>query len=214
MNGKNIELNTVIHGDCMPVLRKMKRESINHIITDIPYDVVNREGGLRNMDKGAADILTFDLKKFVTSCCRIVKNNFIIFCSSEQVTDIGRIMKRNGFHDISIGIWEKTNPSPVLGQFFWLSGVECCVVGQKNPVDKKSNPLWRTPIGRSKIHPTEKHERLMDQIIEEYTHEGDIILDPCAGSGSCLFSARKLNRNYIGIEMNDDFYKYIQSRGL
>lgn len=210
----NKNINTVIQGDCIPLLKKMKKNSINHIVTDIPYDVVNREGGIRNMDKGDADILTFDLTKFIYLCSKIVKDNFLIFCSTEQITGISKIMKKKGFKDVSIGIWEKTNPSPVLGQYFWLSGVECCVVGQKNPDASLSNPLWRTPIGRSKFHPTEKQEKLMDQIIDRFTSPGDIILDPCAGSGSTLYSAKKAGRNYIGIELNQGFYEHIKSKDL
>jgi len=61
------------------------------------------------------------------------------------------------------------------------------------------------PLGRT-THPTQKPEDLYSWLIERYSKEGDTILDPTAGSFASVFTAERLNRNGIGIEMNDEFY--------
>jgi len=68
-------------GDCLLEMKGMLNNSVDFILTDIPYNVVSRQSnGLRNLDKENADILTFDLKKFLDEVYRITKNSICIFC--------------------------------------------------------------------------------------------------------------------------------------
>lgn len=68
--------------DCMEHMKTMGDNSVDTIITDIPYAEVNRENSgieqLKNVDKGDADIITFDLIEFLKETHRIAKNNIII----------------------------------------------------------------------------------------------------------------------------------------
>lgn len=205
--------NKIILNDCIKEMKKMKNKAVDHIITDIPYDVVSRESnGLRKLDKEEADILTFDLKDFIEQCVRVVKDKVMIFCSSEQVSIISKLLNEKGF-ETDLAIWSKTNPSPVNGQYIWLSGIECCVVGNKGKIKKElQNIVWETSNGRSKIHPTEKPLNLLSLIIKEHTKEGDIILDPCAGSGSTLEAAALQQRHWIGIEIFEKYFNDIKIR--
>ena len=57
-----------------------------------------------------------------------------------------------------------------------------------------------------KIHPTQKPLSLLKQLIKIFTDEGDVVIDPCAGSGSTLRAAYELNRNSYGFEIVKDFY--------
>ena len=75
--------------DCIEFMSKMENNSVDLILTDIPYNGINREShGLRNLDKGKADILTFELSTFLAECYRITKSSIIIFCGANQVSDI------------------------------------------------------------------------------------------------------------------------------
>jgi len=58
-----------------------------------------------------------------------------------------------------------------------------------------------------KIHPTQKPIKLLEKLIKIFTDEGDVIIDPCAGSGSTLIAANNLNRKSYGFEIKKDFYK-------
>ena len=64
--------NRLYHGDCMEMMKYMPDNSVNFTLTDIPYDAVNRaDNGLRNLNKGKADIITFDLELFLSNVYRI-----------------------------------------------------------------------------------------------------------------------------------------------
>ena len=75
--------------DCMDVMKEMPDNCVDFVMTDIPYDEVNRDsGGLRNLDKGNADIMTFDLHDFLHELIRITKNSMCVFCGRRQFSDI------------------------------------------------------------------------------------------------------------------------------
>lgn len=108
----------------------MEPDSVNLTLTDIPYGVVNRDdNGLRNLDKENADIMTFELKDFLPEVYRVTSGTIIIFCSKEQISEIYEFFndkqkKKLGVRQL---IWEKTNPSPMNGQYIYLSGIENAV---------------------------------------------------------------------------------------
>lgn len=196
----------------MDMLEKINAPTFDHVITDIPYAVVNRKSeGIRVFDKKEADVLTFDLANFLERLKITTTGNILIFCASEQVSQIYEALKETRY--VKLGIWEKSNPSPVNGQYLWLSGVECCVVATLREVSD-SDLIWRFPAGRSKFHPTEKPVRLIEHLVSIFTSEGDLILDPCAGSGSHLQAIKNLGRHYCGMEAVRDFYEHICGRGL
>ena len=96
----------IICRDAVQYLEGLIDNSVTMTIADIPYDVINREGGIRNMDKGDADVLTFDITEFVAQIMRVTSGSIYIFCSSEQVSAIRSQL------DASLTtrhcIWEKT----------------------------------------------------------------------------------------------------------
>lgn len=57
-----------------------------------------------------------------------------------------------------------------------------------------------------KIHPTQKPVSLLKKLIETFTDEGDVVIDPCCGSGSTLRAAMELNRHSYGFEIDRNFY--------
>ena len=75
--------------DCMKILPSLADGSIKLTLTDIPYDEVNRKsGGLRNLDKSHADIITFPLNDFIDEIVRVTSGSIYIFCGSVQVSHI------------------------------------------------------------------------------------------------------------------------------
>ena len=129
---KNNEVEyTIINDDCFNVFESIKSNSIPLVVTDIPYGKVNRKSnGLRNLNKGEADIVNFDIKELVDKLCFICSGSIYIFCGTEQVSEIRKYMVENGM-STRLCIWEKSNPSPMNGEYIWLSGIECCVFGKK-----------------------------------------------------------------------------------
>ena len=205
----------LIHGDCLEKMKDIKSGSVDLTITDIPYGEVNRSSnGLRNLNKGAADILTFDLLQFLQSVYDITKSTIIIFCGNEQYSEIyGFFNKKKG--TVRQIIWEKSNPSPMNGQYIYLSGTENAVWFKKkggtfNAHCKRN--VFKHPCGRSKLHPTEKNHKLLTELILDNSNEHDLILDPCCGSGSHLLVANNTNRNGIGIELDENYFNIAKQR--
>ena len=76
--------------------------------------------------------------------------------------------------------------------------------------DDISIPYWSMP--ENTAHPTQKPEKLLAKLILASSNEGDVIFDPFLGSGSTSVTAKKLNRNYIGIEQNPQYCAWCEKR--
>lgn len=206
----------LFHGDCLEIMKNIEDKTANFILTDIPYAEVNRSSnGLRNLDKGNADVLTFDLYSFLEELYRITSNSICIFCGREQFSTIYSFFanKKGTVRPI---VWEKTNPSPMNGQHIYLSGVEFAVWFKKSGGGTFNahckNVVFRYPNGRSKLHPTEKNHDLLRDLILDNTNEYDVVFDPCCGSGSHCYVAKNLNRKFIGIELDENYFNIAKER--
>lgn len=201
--------------DCMNILPSLADESISLTLTDIPYDEVNRKsGGLRNLDKSHADIITFPLDDFIDQIVRVTSGSIYIFCGSVQVSHIRARLIEHGL-SVRHCIWEKTNPSPMNGQHIWLSSIENCVFAKKSGAvfnEHCKSAVWRNATERYKDHPTPKPVKLMKRLIEASSNIGDIVLDPCMGSGAVGVAAKQSGRKFIGIEMNPEYFKVTKQR--
>lgn len=211
-----MELNKIIHGDCMKNIQELEDNSVNFTLTDIPYNAVNRKSnGLRNLDKEKADVLTFDLNEFCKEIYRVTKNSICIFCGKEQFSTIYEYFASQKGTVRPI-VWRKTNPSPMNGQYIYLSGVELAVWFKKSGAKTFNahckNTVFDYPNGRSKLHPTEKNHDLLKELILDNTNVGDVIFDPCCGSGSHCLVAANNNRNYIGIELDETYFCIANNR--
>lgn len=205
----------LLQGDCLELLPTIPDGSIDMILTDIPYGEVNRKSsGLRNLDKGKADELTFSLRDVMSEVVRVVSGSVYIFCGTEQVSEIRKYLVDNKF-STRLGVWEKSNPSPMNGQHIWLSGIECCVYGKKPKAtfnEHCQKPVWKYPVGRNKLHPTQKPIALMERLILASTNEGDTVLDFTMGSGTTGVACKNLNREFIGIEKDAEYFKIAKNR--
>ena len=213
------ERGLLINEDCMKVLSQLDNDTVDFTLTDIPYDGVNRkDNGLRKLDKGNADIITFDLYKFLDEIYRVTKGSVVVFCGMNQMSEIFNYFDeyaKKGKGTVRQLCWKKTNPSPMNGDYIYLSGLENAVWFKKKGATFnahcKSN-VFEFPCGRSKLHPTEKNHTLLEDLIKDNTNEEDIVFDPCCGSGSHCYVAKKLNRRYMGIELNEEYFNIAKDR--
>jgi DNA modification methylase len=203
--------------DCMEYMKTLSNSSIDFVLTDIPYDEVQRTtNGLSNMKSldtlGDADELKFDIDKFLDEVYRISKNSICIFCGREQFSYIFNYFAKQKGTTRPI-VYEKTNPVPSNGQYVYLSGVEFAVWFKKRGAKTFNayckNTVFRYPIygGKKRIHPTQKHPDLFKELILDNTNEGDTVFDPCAGGMTTALAAAASNRNSICCELNTEFYE-------
>ncbi|WP_251183374.1 site-specific DNA-methyltransferase [Anaerocaecibacter muris] len=102
------------------------------------------------------------------------------------------------------------------GQYVYLSGVEFAVwfkkQGSKVFNARCKNVVFKYPNGTSKLHPTEKNHKLLRELILDNTNEGDMVFDPCMGSGSHLLVAAENGRNGKGVELNEHYFGIAKER--
>ena len=71
---------------------------------------------------------------------------------------------------------------------------------------------FKTAEDEGKLHPTQKPIALYEYLVKTYSNEGDIILDPCMGSGTTGVACMNTNRNFIGIERDREYYQVAHNR--
>lgn len=203
----------------MDYMKSMSDNCVHLTLTDIPYGVVNRDSnGLRNLNKEGADVMTFELQDFLSEVYRVTSGTIIIFCSKEQISEIYKFFdekQKKKLGTVRHLVWEKTNPSPMNGQYIYLSGIENAVWFKKKGATFNAhckNPVFRYACGRSKLHPTEKNHDLLKELILDNSNEGDIVFDPCAGSGSHLLVAKENSRQWLGVELNREYFNIASER--
>lgn len=214
-----MEINKIYNMDCMEYMENVGEGEFDLTLTDIPYGVVNRSSnGLRNLDKKDADILTFNIQDFLKKVYEITKGTIIIFCAKEQLSEIYEFFsdkQKQGKGTVRQLIWKKTNPSPMNGQSIYLSGIENAVWFKKRGGTFNAhckNTVFEYPCGKNKMHPTEKNHKLLAELITDNSNEGDLIFDPCSGSGSHCLVAMENGRNYVGVELNKAYFDLAAER--
>ena len=214
-----METVTLWQGDCLELMKNIPDGSVDLVLTDIPYDGVNRKSnGLRTLDKGKADIITFDLLGFVEEIYRVASGTIIIFCGQGQLSEMFKFFlekQKESKGTVRQLVWRKTNPSPMNGQHIYLSGIENAVWFKKRGGVFNAhckNTVFDYPCGRSKLHPTEKNHELLKELIFDNSNEGDIVFDPCMGSGSHGLVAVQSGRNFIGIELDEGYFNIAKER--
>lgn len=189
-------------GDCRDVLPHLS--GVDAVVTDIPYAVVNRNsGGLRNLDKGNADTETFDLHWFIDETARLASTVYV-FCGTEQVSELRAGYVAQGM-TTRLCVWEKSNPSPMNGEHFWLSSIEACIFARKSGAffsEKCQSAVWRGPVARNQRHPTQKPTWLFTRLISASVPSGGVVFDPCTGSGTSAISAIRCDCQFIGCELD------------
>ena len=207
----------LINGDCLVEMQNTEKARL--LLTDIPYEEVSRDGnGLRNLDKESADVSTFKLKDFL-DVIYDKSDIFIIFCGNEQYSEIYRFfstkqkLKKGTVRQI---IWAKSNPSPMNGEYIYLSGTENAVWFKKSGTGKMNTKCKKNffihPTGSSKYVPTEKNHKLIEELILDNTNIGDTVIDCCMGGGSTGMMSKKNGRNFIGIELDEKYFNIAKGR--
>ena len=140
----------------------------------------------------------------------------IVFCAFEQQFDLIELAKKYGFPNYINLVFRKNFSSQVLKANMRIVGnCEYALVFYRDKLPKFNNEGkmmfncidWGRDNDTPKIHPTQKPIKVLEHLIRIFTDEGDVVIDPCAGSGSTLLAAANLGRRSFGFEIDRDFYK-------
>ena len=199
----------LILGDCLEVMATLPTASVDMVLCDLPYGEVNQKSsGLRQLDRGDADVCDIDLTAAVAHTHRLCKGSVYLFCGVMQISPITRLFRDFGM-TTRLGVWEKTNPSPMNGEKLWLSGMEFCVFARKPKAvfnEHCKKPMWTSPSGKGKVHPTQKPVALMERLIQASSNPGETVLDFTMGSGTTGVACQNTGRDFIGVEREPKYY--------
>ncbi len=175
----------------------------------------------------------FKIAEYMHFCNRLLKKEpkernqapaMIVFCAFEQMQTVIDYGKQYGFKNSYPLFFCKNYSAQVLKANMRCGGAtEFAVVLYRDTLPKFRNYghmvynwfEWKRD-GKEypKIHPTQKPVNLLKRLIEIFTDPGDVVIDPCAGSGSTLRAAAELGRNAYGFECSTQYYKLATEKML
>jgi site-specific DNA-methyltransferase (adenine-specific) len=153
----------------------------------------------------------------------------IVFCSFEQTQTLIKAAEKHGFvHYIPLVFVKNYSPQVLKANMRVVGATEYALVLYRGRLPKFRNGVQVDENGRNirgtghmifnwfewkkdgkeipKIHPAQKPVEVIKELIEIFTDEGDVVIDPCCGSGSTLKAAKELGRSAYGFEIDRNFY--------
>ena len=140
----------------------------------------------------------------------------IVFCSFQQIPMVQKYGEKYGFaHSIPLTFIKRYSAQVLKANMRIVGATEHAVLLYRDRLPKFRNDgqmvfdwQWWEKDGKEipKLHPTQKPIKVLKQLIKTFTDEGDVVIDPCAGSGTTLRAARELGRSSYGFECFKPFY--------
>lgn len=213
-------------GDCLELMKDIPDESIDLLVTDPPYKIV--QGGCTNkavrlkgsnqeqLKKGTLfNNNSIKFSEWIPEVYRVLKNNShcYIMSNDRNINELLNICEKVGFKLLNILVWGKSKHSP---NRYYLKNCEFIVFLRKGKAKNINNmgtkQLLLIDNVENKNHPSEKPIKLMKILIKNSTNEQDKVLDPFMGSGTTGVACKELNRNFIGIELDKNYFNIAKER--
>jgi DNA (cytosine-5)-methyltransferase 1 len=224
----------LFNGNAFSVLDDLQQRNmqVDHIITDPPYNISknNHFSTMKTANRTGVDFgdwdKEFDLISWIPKAEKILKpgGTFIIFNSYRNFTPIIEALESCGIIVKDILKWVKSNPMPRNINRRYVQDTEFAIWGVKSkkpwvfnlPQNKKylrAEFHTSTVSGNERVkHPTQKSLKLMETIISIHTNKNDLIFDPFMGSGTTGVASIRLKRNFIGIELDKNYFEIAKKR--
>lgn len=190
-----LELDKIHNLNCFSAAAQIDDASIDTVLTDPPYP--NR--------MGLFDETLVDGLAMLYLACKKAKKYVVFFWNPFDVPP-----PPAGWHEVARHVWHKPDCKSI-------THYEVIVAWSREPRQKVSR-VWSIPIldYRSlrdwKPHPTQKPVKLVRYLLEQYTAEGDLVLDPFIGSGTTAVACQQMKRHFIGIELSPEYAQIAASR--
>lgn len=220
----------LIQGNNLDVLQTLPDNSVDLVLTDPPYNI-SKPNRFASMNRQSIDFGEWDkdadILTWLTLLDRIVKKNgsVVIFNAWRNVADIADVLDANGFETKDLIRWVKDNPMPRNRDRRYVADFEQAVWAVKKRGKWTFNRLHDTydrPLITSGLtpkseksfgnHPTQKPIAVMTELLMRHSNPGDVVLDPFMGSGSTGVASVLSGRDFIGIELDDTYFKLATER--
>ena len=220
-----LELNKVYNMDFLN--NDLEDESIDLIITDPPYKTITggdsdginskRPKGMLDGNRKLFKYQKLEIKSWMSELYRVLKNgsHCYIFTNALNMKEMLNESEKAGFKLHNILVWEKNNCTPSQ---YYMKNCEYILFLRKGKAkyineigNSKTVHKFNNIIGK-KLHPCEKPIDILKMYINNSSNQNDVVLDPFMGSGSTLVACKELNRNYIGYEIDKQYFDIAQKR--
>jgi len=203
--------NRIHHGDCIEIMQQMPANSVDFILTDPPYLVNYRDRTGRSIQN---DVDESWLKPSMAQAYRILKQDrvAVMFYGWTKIDAFFEAWRSAGFQPVGHIVFRKSYSSK--SRFLRYQHEQAFLLAKGRP------PLPKQPLGDvmdmpysgNKLHPTQKPVQALAQLIRSFTLSDEVVLDTFCGSGSTCAAALLTGRKYIGVEMDDAYYKLANQR--
>tara|TARA_R110001583_G_scaffold96407_6_gene240615 strand:+ start:5248 stop:6123 length:876 start_codon:yes stop_codon:yes gene_type:complete len=155
------------------------------------------------------------LELFTKHFYRILKpsGTCIVFFDLWKITNLKEMLETEKFKQIRLVEWIKTNPQPINSSVNYLTNCrEIALLGIKKSKptfnSKYDKGIYHHPLqgGKNRFHPTQKSLPLFEELIKKHSNKNDTVLDCFAGSATTAIAAQNTDRNFIGCEMNEEYF--------
>ena len=212
-------------GDCLELMQKVPDKSVDLVVTDPPYDVHAGHGGgaFGNRDE-FSDILSMSdgiNNNVLDMLCRKMKKiNIYMFCSQKQILNLIDYFFVKRKCNWNLLTWHKTNPVPACNNKY-LSDTEYIFFAREKGVPvygdyATKHTFWVTPNNAKEKqlygHPTVKPQTILHDLVYNSSQEQQIVMDPFMGSGSTGVACINTNRDFIGMELDEEYFKIAEQR--
>ena len=227
----------LILSDCFEYLPKIKKSSVDLILTDPPYNI-SKSSNFHKISKTASDELKtkytshkidfgywdkeIDLDQLFFEFYRILRpgGTVIIFFDIWKSGIVKEFALKNKFKQPRIGQWLKTNPVPINSKTNYLSNCSeyfFTFIKGKNPTfnSKYDMGIYRFPLchGKERLdHPTQKPLELIKELLIKHSNLDDLVLDPFSGTSTLAVASMETGRNWICVERDKNYYELSKSR--
>ncbi|EGR0589963.1 hypothetical protein FG067_17710 [Vibrio cholerae] len=215
--------------DALQRMSKMADESVDLVVTDPPYKICSGGKGKSNQPKGMLNNDNRDVRsgslfkhneikfsQWLPEVYRVLKegSHAYFMTNAKNLNDLMNEALKAGFHFHNLLTWKKNNATP---NRWYMQNSEFILFFRKGKAKSINDCGTKTVIEvdniiGNKVHPTEKPVELMEILIGNSSNENDVIFDPFAGSGATLEAAKNLNRNAIGIELDEEYFDVASKR--
>ena len=211
-----MELNKIYNEDCLEGMKRISGGSVDLIVTDPPYliNYSRHVKGHRFENKILNDNNPELISKYIKECYRILKNNsaMYMFTSHKTVDFFKQELENTGFNVKNMIIWDKQRQG--MGDTSTVFGFQYELIffvskGQPKIRGKRLSDIWSFPkvVGRNQVHQNQKPIELIERCVTKHSNEGDVVFDGFMGSGTTAIACINTNRNYIGFELDEEYYE-------
>jgi len=210
-------------GDCLEVMKLLPNESIDLILTDLPYLISYKTNYRKDKNHKFCSPITNDnnpdvIRKFLCISYNLLRNNSAIYCfTSWKTIGFFKILFEQYFKIKNVIIWVKNNWTAGDLEAQYGQQYECILYANKGRAyikGKRLSDVWyfNRVSGTSQEHQNQKPVILIEQILRKHTNKQDLVLDPFLGSGTTAVACERLNRRWIGIEISEEYCKIAKKR--